>query len=569
MEKLRKLLFIDGIETITLLIIVSFLLVAEVFFVPGQPQTFDEWAHLLTQNGFFQSLSQGSFPVSWIDTVSNYGSPLGQIAHQTTSYIGALFYTFTGNTLLSYNLTLLLGSILGTILYYLFLRFHFSYLGSLAGAVLFTFAPYRILNIYIRGALPEFFSASFIPLLLIGTHLLFIKKSLSGIIFIFLGSMLLALSHPMMLVIGFGLVAFYLVYSLLNLKSFKQQFKYLFLFLITSLLGILIASYYLFPLVTEIKYFYHGQIGKNLIAYEFLNSDQFFVERWNYSNASSPGVRENRLQLGIIECLILLVTAGMVIYKKFSNQHIPKIVFCWLAAGMCFTFLMTVGSQVLYENIFFLSGLQFPWRFLTALVFIPPLLLAYLIDQAPYQKIFFLLIILTIALLRFPQLYGKNYIQFPESRYSFAKVNPHGTDMNTIWSGPAYDYPVKYQKYEIIEGDGTITDATVTPTAREYNLTASSAVRVIDYTFYFPGWKLYVNNQQTTLEYQDPGYRGVITYRLPAGNYTIQLIYEDTKIRLLSKIISGISLVFVASLVILYEVLPQKKKQLIIKKILS
>ena len=74
---------------------------------------------------------------------------------------------------------------------------------------------------------------------------------------------------------------------------------------------------------------------------------------------------------------------------------------------------------------------------------------------------------------------------------------------------------------------------------------------MIDYTFYFPGWKAYVDGKPATIEFQNPNYRGVITYLVPQGKHTVVLRYEDTKIRLLGKILTVSFLLFFIALILL------------------
>ncbi|MDQ5951718.1 MAG: hypothetical protein QG639_999 [Patescibacteria group bacterium] len=535
----------------------------------GQPQTFDEWSHLLTLNGFYHSISHFSLPVSWVDTVSNYGSPLGQISHQTTGYLSALLFAVTQDTFLSYNLTLLLGSVIGTFLMYFFLRLHFPQLSSVAGAVLYTFAPYRIANLYVRGALPEFFSSAFIPLVAIGMHMAFIQKRISGLWIIFIGSALLSVSHPMMIVLGFCLLAIYFLYIMFSLPKNKQRIRCLLLCGFFAGLGSMVSAYYVMPLSLEIKYFHLGQIGVSQDSYWFLTPDAFFREAWNYSTPDGVGIRENRLQLGAIELFAIVAGGLLLFYKKYKQQKTPSIMWWWLLAVAIFVFLMSPASTLLYKHIGVLAGIQFPWRFLITMVFMAPFFVAYLLDQLPYKKIIFIVLIVAIALLRFPQLYGKNYVAFPQSRYDFATVNPHSTNMNTIWSEKSSEYPVKKEKVEIIEGQGSISNFEYSPTFRKFTLLAETDVRLADYTYYFPGWELEVNNTPTEIVYQDPQYRGVITYRLPAGEHQVEMRYTDTKIRLVGKLLSLTSLVVATSLLLYFVTRTPKVKESFRKKVLD
>ena len=58
------------------------------------------------------------------------------------------------------------------------------------------------------------------------------------------------------------------------------------------------------------------------------------------------------------------------------------------------------------------------------------------------------------------------------------------------------------------------------------------------YTFYFPGWRVYVDGVKTSIEFQDPNSRGLITYNVSKGEHNVKIVFEDTKVRLLGKILS-------------------------------
>jgi hypothetical protein len=156
--------------------------------------------------------------------------------------------------------------------------------------------------------------------------------------------------------------------------------------------------------------------------------------------------------------------------------------------------------------------------------------------------------------LRFPQLYGKNYTLYSESKYYFTNENLHGNIMNTIWTGPTQDYPVKKEKPEIIEGKGIITSKYAQNSLRKYGVNAETNIRMVDYTFFFPGWRTYVDGKETEIQFQDPAYRGVITYNVPKGEHEVIVKFTDTKVRFIGKLISIASLA-VLLLVITYGIL--------------
>ncbi len=490
---------------------------------------------------FYLSLSKGIFPVSWVDGVANYGYPLGQINQQFTNYLGALFFFPTQNIYLANNLVAFIGAYISLVIFYRLLRFYVEPVPALTASFLFNFAPYRIMNIYIRGALPEFFSSLLIGLILLSlTYWLKNKKyKWYGILLISIAG--LALTHPLMLVISFPLIS---IYAAFLLKPLVKNSRKIFLLITSYIWAFGIAAYYMLPLNMEVKYFYYGESGHQNASFQFMSLNQFLHERWGFFEPGSPGVRENRPQLGIIEAVIIGLS---IIYTIWHYLRYKKVD----ALNLALLFSFAVGiiislpiSNVLWQHLPGLAKIQHPWRMLTMLSFTAPFLLALMLTKLKFRQVLSVVVVICISLLRFPQLYGKNYILFPQDRYDFAVINMHNTIMNTIWSGNTLDYPVKPKKYEIIEGQGKFLSTSVLPTKRTYTVNAESPVRLIDYTFYYPGWRLYVDNTEQQIEFQDPNYRGVITYRLPQGVHNVELNYTDTKVRRIGKLLSVSSSIF-------------------------
>jgi hypothetical protein len=61
---------------------------------------------------------------------------------------------------------------------------------------------------------------------------------------------------------------------------------------------------------------------------------------------------------------------------------------------------------------------------------------------------------------------------------------------------------------------------------------------MVDNTFYFPGWTVEIDGVSTPIEFQDPVFRGIITYKIPQGDHTVRVSFKDTKVRMLSTLLS-------------------------------
>ncbi len=495
---------------------------------------------------FFKSMKSGEWHVTWTDGFANYGMPIGLIAQQTTSYLGALANFLTNNIVLSYNIVAFIGAFLSALFFYWFLRLYFKPMGAFVGAVFFHLAPYRIINLYIRGALPEFFASVFLPLLLIGIYFLTNKKQLLGFLLVVTSTAFLILTHPMMVII----YAFiFIPYFFYNILGKRHIFMSIILFSIAFFLGVGLTGYYSLPLLKEVKYFYYGLGANHFAPNQSMGLMNFLDTNWYYFLKGDIFTRGHFIQAGLLETMILLA-GGIAMFVRRHPTGDQKLVKLSLFISLILIFFMSAWAVPIFEKINFLSNIQHQWRLFSAFIFIPPIILAYIVDRLNSRLLIYGLIVL-ICILRFPQLYGKNYTVYPESRYYFTSENLHGNVMNTIWTGPTQDYPIKIEKPEIIEGTGIITSKYVQNSLRRYKVNAETDIRMADYTFFFPGWRTYVDGKETEIQFQDPAYRGVITYNVPKGEHEVIVKFTDTKVRFVGKIISIASLLLLSTVIII------------------
>lgn len=554
---LKKILRIDYIF-VCILVLASFLLVADLFFNKGQLAAYDAEVHIRNIVAVYNAFLQGEVRVMWADGIANYGMPFPLISQQLTMYLGAFFLLLTKNIVFSYSAVYFVGAVISTILFYAFLRFYFKPEAAFIGAFLFNLEPYRIINIYIRGAQPEFFASSFILLLLIGIFLLPHRHSLMGFVAITSGSFFLALTHPIMFIVGAFL---FVPYFIFNLFHARNRVRYCLLVALSFILGIGMAGYYLLPLKFEVKYLYFGQGANHFLPGHFLSLNNYLDPSWYYFTADAIFTRGHFLKVDWLEtgiiCIGILFFLWQVFFKK--ARKIDTLAFA-VMVGIIIVFFTIDFSTFLYQRIPLLGEIQHQWRLLSVLIFIPPIILAYLVDklQKKGMIVIFGLLIL-IAIIRFPQLYGKNYTVFENSYYGFTPENVYAVIMNTVWTGETRDYPIKPNKIDIIEGNGEILDKVVKNSSRNYTVMAKTPLRLVDYTFYFPGWNVYVDGRKTDIEFQDQKYRGVITYQVPVGRHAVTVIFENTKIRILGY---GVS---IASLLLFIIILFMEKKYKFLK----
>lgn len=517
----------------------SAIFVFDLFLHHGLPQTFDNLAHATSITQFFLALKDGDFPVRWSDGIGNYGLPLPIVAHQVPNYLGAFLMYFFSDPEIVLKILYFLSIFLSGFFFYLFLRYYFLPLYAFSGTFFYIFSSYKIFNTYVRGALPELFSAIWVPLILLGILLFLKEKKFKGLLLITISVALLALTHPMMLLIYSFLYLPFLFWMLLLTRERKNNFLGLLLQRRTIacvagiILGFFIAGYYLIPLVLEIKYFYLSN-SQPFTPGNYLTLDSFFRLQWPYFTDKDIVTRGHIINVGILETLVFIMGVVLLFQSVKDKKNIDQVGILFFAVlnGLVVIILMLPWVESIFSSVRILGSIQFQWRFLSAFNFFTPIILAYTLTRL--KKSFFTIFVIFItAFFSFPQLYGKNYLQIDKRIYFFTPINVHSVLMNPIWTGKTEDYPLKKQKAEIIEGIGKIEESKEWNSQRTYFIDAQTPLRMVDYTFYFPGWNVYVDGKKTSIEFQDPAYRGVITYHIPYGEHLIHVKFENTKIRLL------------------------------------
>ena len=535
------------IGIILLTLIISF----DLYSHTGIPATMDGIIHITIIEQFYRAIQAGNFPVTWLDKYANYGLPVPLYAQQLPAYIGAFLTFLTHNPVTSFDILVVSSLLLSASLYYVFLRFYFRPLLAFTGVVMLSLAPYRLTDIYIRADLPELMAAIFLPVMLIGIYLLIQKQRFIGFYLILFTSALLTLCHPMMLVVFAFFYLPYIVYLLWsNNLTNALRLKLSMTFLFSWLIGIGIASYYIIPLKLEMKYFYFGHSDPVQGNFNF-NWANVFLERWPSHVIDGISTRVQVIQTGIIETLIL--AAGIVWSFKaifLDKQKKLSLLSVSVLSACLILFFALPYSAFIYQHTL-LQDIQFPWRMLAVFIFIPPLILAVLLNQINNKSIRLGAVITLVSILliiRLPVSSGRDYINHPLSTYEFTADNLNLIMMNTIWTGKTESYPIEKEKAAIISGKGVILQSKVNNSSRQYVVKAKTPIRMVDYTFYFPGWSVKIDGHTVPIQFQDPAYRGVITYDVPIGKHIVDLSYQPTLVR---RVADVLTFIFLATTLIL------------------
>lgn len=529
-----------------LIFILSILPFISIFLTNLLPHTHDGFVHLARIGAYFKALQDGQFPVRWAGDLNfGYGVPVFNFIYNLPYLIASIFVYLGLGLVNSFKITLFLSFILSGLFMF---GFSLSFFNDLRKAFLVTvfyqFFPFRLVEILIRGSFGEVFTYAFLPLVLWGIVLLFKKISFRNILITSLGTFLLIFSHN-----ALSLVFFFL--SVLFIFFFAKKRNYIYPFF-ALFLGLIMASFYWIPAIMEHKYTYGDLFMKNLYLQHFAPFQNFFIP--NFFNSSFLQTKGVSVQFGLFHTIILLLGIIVAFLKRVEKFDKKLIIFSIgiFAGGF---FVMLPISKFLWENISFLRQFQFPWRLLAVVGFAMSMMSVSILyfnffkNRIVYFFLLFLVIFSTAYYwspsLGWDKINEKDYWNYPLTTAGFGE-----TDL--IWSkGPADKYPSK--RIDVIDGKGTIREITKKSNKLTFEVNNRTPIKVVTHIQYFPGWRAYVDEKQIPIQFQYQIYRGEIVFEIPQGRHDVELLFGESKIRLVADALSVIGFVALIPLGILFK----------------
>lgn len=516
-----------------------------------------------------RALSYGQFPVRMVSDLGyGYGYPLFNFYAPLPYYVGAIFNLSGFDAIVSTKLMFLVGIVLsGVTMFFLI----WKAVGSFAGlvcAVLYMYAPYHAVNIYVRGAVGEYYAYGFIPLFVLGIYtimvwsnnhtkvaggpinklrlVVFEKELKFGIVLGSIGFSGILLSHNILgmiiAYIMFGLILIYFITSYIR-RTAKLK---LFLLTVTVCLGIGLSSFFILPAGLESKYtrvpslIERGSDFRN----HFVYIDQLWDSPWGYGG-SAPG-REDGLSYKIGKLyLIFGTTALLLLLFDFRRKTVSRVYallyFSFIVTATSSVYLMLESSKTIWGIIPGFSFIQYPWRFLNITIFSLVVVTSYIFKFFRSSYITAIGAAMVIATLLYNVKYFKpseylplipdDYTSGINLRYKISKISDE-------YLPPELETPKS--KNEVVwqgipQEDGMKLDIiSETPVFKRYQLKAEKQTEITTNIAYFPGWHARLDDHLVAVS-DDNGHLKV---SIPSGMHTLDIVLGNTPIRSVSNAIS-------------------------------
>lgn len=524
---------------------------------PGIPSGHDIAAHYSRTRMLFEALTQGQFPVRWVEWAYNGASePLFNFYQPGFYYLVVALKTIIPSLILSLKINVLLMWWLGSLFMFLLLR-RFGTLPALFSSIIYTFTPYIISDVFVRAAYPEFMAITFSLGLLWSLDRIILTNKWR---YVFSGAVCLGLlisSHlPTLLILSPIIGLYLLIISLeqLNLKGFK-------LVILTVLFGFGIGSFYLLPAITEMN-----EIKPEILTsdtydfhHHFVYFNQLIYSPWGWGISVDGPNDGMSFQFGAIQWVVLILSLLVLIFFKLSKKHLPhsSLILFWLLLIPSAIFLMTQSSIFFWENFKFISFIQYPWRLLMVVTiscsFLSALLLN-LIKNKIIQCCFILAIIPTVLLLygsflKPSQILPVNFFNIDSPDWKASEGVQKYTFLEKGYLPKAVqELPVSHDipRWQIASGAARIKERYFNYADMSFATQSSEPFTFRLNTHNFPGWKAFIDNTPVQIDSNNPlDYMHVI---VPGGIHELSFKFTNTPVRTLANTISLISLIVLIAL---------------------
>lgn len=526
-----------------LILVLSVLPFIGIFLRPDLPHTSDGGVQIPRMAAYYKALADLHIPVRWAGDLNyGYGMPLFIFIYHTAFIIAAPLIAAGLSLVTSFKILLALSFIGSGLFMFLFGRaFYGNNTKALLLTVLYQFAPYRLVEILVRGSIGGIYAYTFFPLVLYGLTRLTKNISLRAATITAVSSALMIISHNSLALVFFGLSVWWVV-------LFSPSRKHTLASVLSLLLGLGLSAWFWIPALLEHKYTYGDLFMRELYKVNFPQFSHFFIP--NFFDNQALRVSEIAVHIGLLHSVVLLYCLWLVLHVRKLDTFTKKILLYALVPTLfAFVFMHPVTIPI-WEHVSWLRQFQFPWRLLAVLTFTTALLGPLLFRHTVlYQR---RIIIALFGITVFSTMYywqpTQGYDRVYEADFWNYPLNTtYFGETDVIWSaGPAQGYPPA--RIEVIAGTAQISDFSNKTHQQRFTVVADGEARLVSHTQYFPGWRVRLNGQPTPIEFQDQNWRGEITFAVPDGTHQVDIIFGESKIRLMADAITLGSAIILAVL---------------------
>ncbi len=539
--------------------IVIYLLFVVVSFIACSPLLSQGWfvshdvqAHIERLIAVSHEMKLGNYYPRWLSSAC-FGKGLPVLNFYSPGFylvIGAL-HLFGAPLVIALKIFCFLVFFLGAWGMFQWTRGHTGEYGALIASIIYTFLPYHFVDIYVRGALPEFAALALLPWLFHAIDLSFsYDRYFQGIVLTASVSAALVLTHNLsaFMIIPFGIV--YFSWCAYPQKKFPRK---ILAAISGPLFGAGLSAFYWLPMIMELKYlrnFKKATVEAFNYSDHFVYPFQWFLSFWGFGH-SRPGVPDGMsFQVGYVLLIYVVLALLSLLISPAERWRFGAITFLLGAIGL----FMTIDlSSFIYRLIGSMQYVQFPWRFIgiSTLFFAAFTGLSSWFNLSKCYHYVSLLLITSafILCIYFSQDHRTVTSEFIDDLDHIETISMANNSLELMASSEEYvpKWATSDSSIPIVFDANTVLRSFSSKNIT-YDIKGSSMQFFVDGTgsnsqiiipcFYFPGWQAKIDDKTTSIG-ADPN--GFISIKVPPGDHIVRLWFGTTWPRIMGWIIAAIT----------------------------
>ena len=514
-----------------------------------------DYTHVARLVEMVDALQVGHFPVHWSANFGyGYGMPLFLFYGPLPYYLASIPALIGFSALNSIKLLIVFTHFTAwTGMYFLLKKWGRT--PAFIGASAFLFAPYRAVDLYVRGAFNELLAMSFLPWILYFSWQV-VKKPKRGWLGVSLLSAGLVLTHNLTALISLPIL---FCLGAVGLWLTNHSWRPILILISSFVMGAALSLFYALPALVEKDLTIIESITSGYFDFKlhFLYIRQFWQENWGYGGSSFGPHDDISFHFGWLT-LGLTILAGWQIIKKISlswhekntwqfDRTKNKLLLLTLISGgfLGISLYMSIfKSQWLWEMIPLLAYIQFPWRFLAVANFLAAMLAGWSIWFIRPRLRRWLLAWLVVILLVLTQMRWHQPEKYLDNHQTFyyedrQLIREKMSDILLDYLPLTFDRnlpPVEPENRIVLDGQSTKVDWQINePHRLLFKTTGTKNTKIIWNIADFPGWKYYIDYQEVQPQLLGDGRRYLVTEK---DFESVGAIFTATPIRQQTQVVS-------------------------------
>ena len=529
---------------------------------------------------FDAALRDGVWYPGWgTDHALGYGYPTF-VLYSPLAYYGAEVFLLLGaGKVAAVKWVWALATVGAGLAMYAYARRVLGRLPGLLAAAVYVYTPYHLADIYVRAALAEYCAFVWMPLVLLAFHNLAEKATARRLAVAGLVYSALWLTHNVTAVAFTPLLAAYVLYRLLaeqsvsSVHSLGKLARRTVAILAGGVLGLGIAAALILPNLLERRFIVQEQWVQQGYSYaqHFVYPFQLFSGFWGYDPALPGPADGMSFQLGVMPA-ILGLAATVLAFRRRRPAGERALIFFFAGTTLLLVALMLPLSAPVWDLLPIASLIQFPWRLLALTTVAMAILAGAAVvqihgtgqeSQPPRGQ--WVLLVLVVVLASFPYTLPE-YTPVPDIAegpllvLKFEREYPDMVGMTAWTKELPSDSPLVGQ---YLAGGPLVTAEPLAPGASVEMIRAGGAsdelwvrseggTALRFYTYYFPGWRVYVDGERLPdSEVRPETAYGLLTVDVPSGEHRVLLRWGDTPVRMAGKAITAACILLALALAVI------------------